>query len=247
MPLVGPIDPVAGGIDAANGIFYPAVNLRNILDDPFVVRENRETIAGQFTLVYDPTPSTWFWMWDRIDRETSAFAMALRGTYWHRPTAQDARVAIFENGVQGAFGSSVPARDSWRANLDWVANDDGVRFYGSGFIGKEDALGEATRHVFHFGTQAGVNYRGTSALVDVRFNDWGPYDYHRDFNLTYPFQLRSELAWGLKPSRVGANRTRIGLRGIYRQLDIYSEGYADPDEDELGIESEIQTFVEFAL
>ena len=35
-----------------------------------------------------------------------------------------------------------------------------------------------------------MNHRGTSALLDVRFNDWGPYDYHRDFNLTYPFQLR---------------------------------------------------------
>ena len=95
VPLVGPIDPVEGGIDAANGIFYPAVTLRNVLDDPFIVRENRETIAGQFTFVYDPTPATWFWMWDRIDRETSPFAMALRSTYIGiAQTAQDARVAI---------------------------------------------------------------------------------------------------------------------------------------------------------
>ena len=42
--------------------FYPAVTLRNVLDDPFIVRDHAN-IAGQFTFVYDPTPATWFWMW----------------------------------------------------------------------------------------------------------------------------------------------------------------------------------------
>ena len=48
MPLVGPIDPVAGAL--TNGIIYPRVPLRNVLDDPFVVR-NRETVAAHHTCV----------------------------------------------------------------------------------------------------------------------------------------------------------------------------------------------------
>lgn len=246
-PLIGPIDPVVGGIDAANGIFYPGVPLRNVLDDPFVVRDNRETLAAQFTLVFDPNPADWFWAWDRADRESSPFAFGVRSTYWHYPTSQDSRVAIFDAGFQGSFESSVPARDSWRTDLFWVANRGGLRLFGDGFIGKEDAFGEDTRQVFHFGSKLGLHYEGLSGSADVRFNDWGPYDYHRDFNLTYPFQLISELAWGLKPRRMGQSRTQFGVRSIYRQLDVYSEGYADPDEANLGVEYEIQTFMEFAL
>ena len=31
---------------------------RNILTDPFVVRANRETVAGELLITYDPTPGT---------------------------------------------------------------------------------------------------------------------------------------------------------------------------------------------
>ena len=38
--------------------------LRNIQDDPFAVRSNRETTAGELLLSYDPTPGTWMYEWD---------------------------------------------------------------------------------------------------------------------------------------------------------------------------------------
>jgi hypothetical protein len=38
--------------------------LRNIQDDPFAVRGNRETVAGELLLTYDPTPGTWMYDWD---------------------------------------------------------------------------------------------------------------------------------------------------------------------------------------
>jgi hypothetical protein len=40
--------------------------LRNIQDDPFAVR-NRETVAGELLLTYDPTPGTWMYDWDNYD------------------------------------------------------------------------------------------------------------------------------------------------------------------------------------
>ena len=47
-PLVGPMP---------NGINAPG-RLRNIIDDPFAVRSNRETLAGELLLTFDPTPAT---------------------------------------------------------------------------------------------------------------------------------------------------------------------------------------------
>ena len=33
-----------------------------------------------------------------------------------------------------------------------------------------------------------------STAVFAKFNDWGPYTFHRDFNLTYPMQLMADLS-----------------------------------------------------
>ena len=53
-PIVGPVPSDAQG---------PA-KPRNIVDDPFAVRSNRETTAGELLFAYDPTPATWMWAWD---------------------------------------------------------------------------------------------------------------------------------------------------------------------------------------
>jgi len=37
---------------------------RNILTDPFVVRANREQVAGEILFTYDPTPGTYMYDWD---------------------------------------------------------------------------------------------------------------------------------------------------------------------------------------
>jgi hypothetical protein len=51
--------------------------LRNIQDDPFAVRGNRETVAGELLLSYDPTPATWMYEWDNDFAEDAKFAMNL--------------------------------------------------------------------------------------------------------------------------------------------------------------------------
>jgi hypothetical protein len=58
-------------------------------------------------------------------------------------------------------------------------------------------------------------------------NDWGPYDYHRDFNLTFPLQLMADLSTTLgKPDWLDLPETRIGIRGTYRTLDRFSPRYS---------------------
>jgi hypothetical protein len=60
----------------------------------------------------------------------------------------------------------------------------------------------------------------------IKVNDWGPYDYHRDFNLTYPLQLILDVSTTLgKPSWEYAPQTQFGILTTWRSLDQYSNRY----------------------
>ena len=58
-------------------------------------------------------------------------------------------------------------------------------------------------------------------------NDWGPFDYHRDFNLTYPMQLMLDLSLNLgNPDWFALPGTSLGIRGTWRSLNEFSPRYA---------------------
>jgi hypothetical protein len=94
----------------------------------------------------------------------------------------------------------------------------------------------------------------------VKVNDFGPYDYHRDFNLTFPLQLMADISFNLgQPRWFNFPQTKFGVRGTYRTLDRYSnrympEGYPEPGEGELypegapeGKEWEIRTYLHLVI
>jgi hypothetical protein len=55
----------------------------------------------------------------------------------------------------------------------------------------------------------------------------GPFDYHRDFNLTYPMQLMLDLSTTVgKPSWFILPNTQVGIRGTWRSLDQNSPRYS---------------------
>ena len=61
----------------------------------------------------------------------------------------------------------------------------------------------------------------------VKVNDWGPFDYHRDFNLTFPLQLMADISTSLgKPGWFELPNSRMGLRYTWRSLDRYSPRYS---------------------
>jgi hypothetical protein len=60
---------------------------RNILSDPFAVRGNRETTAGELLVTYDPTPATWMYSWDSDMAEDARLAVSAGFVYRHQPTA----------------------------------------------------------------------------------------------------------------------------------------------------------------
>lgn len=217
-PLVGPI-PV--------GVGAPG-RLRNILDDPFAVRSNRETTAGELLLTYDPTPTTWMYDWENDDQEDAPFAASLGFIYRHHPTSQDAAIGILANGRSTfAFGGAAPAHDLWEANLkiaSRVSSDFGI--ISSAYWGTAQANGDDARLIRRGGVDARIIYKKLKLNAMAKFNDWGPYDYHRDFNLTFPFQGIIDLSTSLgRPNWLGKVATCVGIRGTYRTLNQHSPRY----------------------
>ena len=203
---------------------------RNILEDPFVVRANRKQTAGEILFTYDPTPATFMYDWDNDRAENAEFAMSLGFVYRHLPTTQDAAIGILPDGrTTFVFDGAPPPKDLWEVNArivsKWNAN---FGFITNLYGGTAQANGSDPRTIKRYGMELRMIYQHLKLDSFVKVNDWGPYDYHQDFNLTYPLQLMGDLSFTLgKPSWLGLPRTRIGVRGTWRSLNQYSPRY-DP-------------------
>jgi hypothetical protein len=240
-PLVGPgtsILPFEGGGPAA----------RNVVNDPFAVRSNRETIAGELMLVFDPTPATWAWDWDNDLREDAPLMASLDVSFRHMPTTVDATFFYAADGVTfHAFPAGVPAADVWEVNARVVsAPRPDLRIVLHGFGGNPQANGLDPRQPRRYGGDVRVAWNQLAFSGFAKFNDWGPYDYHRDFNLTFPLQLMGDLSYTLAPVRwLWQEQTRLGVRATSRWLNAYSPRYVrDPqDPTAWGNEYEIRTYL----
>ncbi len=250
-PVVDPID-----------LNAPApARLRNILDDPFAVRANRETIAGELLIVHDPTPASWMWAWDSDIREDAKLAWSLGYTFRHMPTSMDAAIGIMEDGSLFAFPNATPARDLWEVRGRVVSRLNATtRFVGHMWFGPAEPTGDSQRKIERFGVDGRIAFPRVAFEAAVKVNDWGPYDYHRDYNLTFPLQLMGDVSYSLgTPRWFGYPQTRLGVRGTWRSLDRYSprylpDGYSPLPDGELfpegldkGSEWEIRTYLHVTL
>lgn len=208
--------------------------LRNVIDDPFavvgshLVRSNRETTGGEILLTYDPTPGTWMYEWDNDRAEDAKFAMNLGFVYLHHPTAQDAFVGFQADRTFFAFPNSAPAEDLWEVHSRMVSkltSDFGI--IGNFYYGNGQANGDSDRLIKRFGADLRMIYKKMKIETHVKVNDWGPFDYHRDFNLTFPMQLMLDVSTSVgKPDWFILPDTRIGIRGTWRSLDEFSPRYS---------------------
>jgi hypothetical protein len=250
MPI---LDPIPGDAPA------PA-RLRNVLDDPFVVREgNREMIAGEILLTFDPTPGTWMYAWDSDRAEDAEFAVSAGFVYRYLPTSMDAAIGFGADRSIFAFPGAAPAQNLWEVHTRIVSkvNAD-LGIVANAYGGNAQSPGSDPRLIQRFGADVRALYKNVKLSTHVKVNDWGPFDYHRDFNLTFPLQLMADIStsvtkqdWFMMPG------TKLGMMFIWRSLDQYSPRYSpaidsdgvritDPAAFEgldLGREWEIRTYV----
>ena len=256
--------PIVGPMPSADALAGTAGRPRNIQDDPFAVRWNRETTAVELMVTYDPTPATWLWAWDSDLREDADFAASLGLILKRHHTTADAGLFISAEENIYAFGGGTPARDwgdLWEVNCR-VVNRLGAtsRMISHLYFGTAEPNGDDPRLVKRFGADSRLVWPAVALAGHVKFNDFGPYDYHRDFNMTYPLQLMADLSYSLgSPRWFGLPETRIGVRGTYRTLDRYSNRYRPagvpeplvgelyPDDLPTGREWEIRTYLHLAI
>ncbi|MFY7651413.1 MAG: hypothetical protein ACOVQE_01870, partial [Chitinophagaceae bacterium] len=253
--------PIEGPIPA--DLLAPA-RPRNVLDDPFAVRSNRETVAGELLLTYDPTPGTWMYEWDNDRAEDAKFAISAGFVYRHLPTIQDAAIGILANRSLFAFAGSAPAQNLWESNIRIVSKinpDFGI--IANILVGNGQANGSDKRTINRQAIDVRTIYRKMKITTIAKFNDWGPFDFHRDFNLTFPLQLIADISTEIsKPDWYMLPSTKVGIRGTYRTLNRYSPRYAPvkimdgagnwvPDPTAIGFpngnEWEIRTYLQINL
>jgi hypothetical protein len=224
-PIVEAIESDVPVIRVVNGQeILSTPTLRNILDDPFVVRSNRETVGGELLLTYDPTPATWMYEWNNDMVEDAKFAFNTGFVFRHLPTTQDAAIGFLANRNPFAFERSVPAQDLWESNTRIVSKltpDLGI--IANIYFGNGQANGDSERTINRIGGDVRMIYKKVKVVYSAKFNDWGPYDYHRDFNITFPVQTALDISTSVgKPNWFILPDTRIGIMGIWRSLDSNS-------------------------
>ncbi len=203
---------------------------RNILDDPFVVRANREQVSGEILFTYDPTPGTWMYDWDNDRSEDSKFAISAGFVHRHLPTSQDAAIGILANGrTTFAFDGAAPAADLWEMNTRVVSKlSKDFGFIANMYAGDAQANGSDSRKINRYGVDLRVIYNKIKLNTSVKVNDWGPFDYHRDFNLTYPVQLMADISTQIgKPDWFILPGTKIGKGCIVSAYSLVSGEFPD--------------------
>jgi hypothetical protein len=205
--------------------------LRNFIDDPFAVREgNREMYGYEMLLTYDPTPGSWMYEWDSDRSEDAKFAMNLGFVYRRLPTQMDGHIGFLADRSFLPFANSVEAVDLWEVHsrmVSKISTDFGV--IANVYVGNGQAKGfdDAKRVINRFGFDVRTIVNRWKFMYALKINDWGPFDYHRDFNLTYPVQTMLDVSLSIgKPDWFILPNTRIGVRGTWRGLDQYSPRYS---------------------
>ncbi|MFT5503803.1 MAG: beta-galactosidase [Gammaproteobacteria bacterium] len=219
------------GIDAVTtgSNLSPGVSPRNTDDDPFAVLDNRETRAAELIFTYDPTPATYFYQWDNEVKEDAKMAFNIVLSYADYDTATDANLFYFQDGAGGfnqSFGEGLESEDVFtiasrmvlnvNSKLKIISNIETGRLQSTGLPGDStDFVSIDTKLVMD-------NKYILSAYL--KQDAFGPYDFHRQFNITYPAQLGIDYSAIIDGRYGDSNSSKLGINFLYRTLDEGSPG-----------------------
>ncbi|MEL7022701.1 MAG: hypothetical protein AAGL69_03075 [Pseudomonadota bacterium] len=212
------------------GVLTPGIAPRDRDSDPFAVLNNREARAAELFMTWDPTGATPFYQWDNDYREDAGFAFNIGANYTEYPTPTDANLFfLVEADTNASFGRGLPAEDVWSVTSRMVFNvSPNARFITRLVRGFDQSTGDpegGTRDFFEIHGKAVINQRH---IISGYFKKdaWGPYDFQRQFNLTFPEQYRIDYAYLMDQRLDDRFSTQMGFRILARTNDENS-----PDDE----------------
>lgn len=221
-PLIGPMPSVSASL-SNNGLYTPALHPRNVFQDPFMVLENREMTSVELLFAYDQTPGTWMWYWDNDIKEDAKISGYISLVYRHQPTSRDATIGFDQQGNLFAFNVAPDATDLWEVNSKLIlVSDVKSRVIVHSQIGTAQSSGGDSRVINFYRVQLRGWHKNLHSDLQFKINDWGPFDYHKVYNLTFPLQMIGRFEVGMVQPRFGEQYPHIGLLTKYRITDSYS-------------------------
>jgi len=212
------------------GVLDPGAIPRNTDADPFAVLDNREAKAGEVFFTYDPTGATQFYSWDNEWREDAKFAFDIGGGYTELSTSTDAYLFFFEpTGQNASFGIGLPPEDVWTLSSRMVFNPaPGQRYIAKVVRGFNQSTGDPVGGTRKYWQLYGTAIFGNRHRLSGWYlqDSWGPYDFYRQFNITFPEQVQLDYSV-LLGKNANAFRsavaldatTKVGIRMLYRTND----------------------------
>lgn len=228
----------------------PGISPRNRDDDPFAVLDNREARSAEIYLTYDPTPATGFYDWDNDLREDAELAFNIGLTVTEYTTATDSELFFFQEGnTNAAFGEGLPEEDVWLLKSKWVFNPStDLKVIAKAELGKQQPTGTPVGGNAEFSSLEGKLIFSRKHIISayVKKDDWGPYDFERQFNIIYPEQYKFDYSMLLDSLRSEENSSKFGVKVLYRTLDERSNNayYQDGENDYM---FEIQTYLRLSF
>ncbi|MCH9693546.1 MAG: hypothetical protein K0U72_03475 [Gammaproteobacteria bacterium] len=212
----------------SGGILNPGLNPRDTDNDPFAVLGNREARSAEVFLTYDPTGASFFYDWDNDWAEDARFAFNIGGNYTEYPTFTDANLFFFAPArANASFGAGLPAEDVWSVSSRMVFNPNNRAKYilnlKSGF---QQSTGNPTGGTRKFQELHGKAVFGNKHIISgyIKKDAFGPYDFQRQFNVTFPEQYKIDYqilldGSGDQSRSTSTNATSVGIRALYRTND----------------------------
>ena len=204
----------------------PGVSPRNRDDDPFAVLDNREAKSAELYITYDPTPGSFFYDWDNDMREDAEFAFNVGLTATHFTTPTDSNLFFFiEGNTNAPFGEGLTEEDVWLLKSKLVFNtSNDMKLIVKMDAGKQQTTGLPIPDAVGFSGIEAKFIFDKRHIISTKFrkDDWGPYDFERQFNLTYPRQFNFDYAYLLDNLADEKKSSMIGIKTFYRTLGVNS-------------------------
>lgn len=202
--------------------------------DQFIVWNNRKAIQGELILTYDPTGATYFYDWNGVDREDAGFSgsLGLLYNFYLGPT-DTGNYLNATNQYADFTGPLKEVSNTWSLKAQIVTNPlPGLKIVADGQAGTQQSTGfkdaaTSDRLVTSWGFRLRTIIYQHLMLEGSWLRDgWGPEDWYRQWNFTYPDQWYAGLAYGFKPISLMSNTDRVTLGITGRNYD----SHANPDD-----------------